>query len=150
MNEIIINVVCSIFCVVLGVSLDRIFQKRSEKPKLHFSLQSADEINNEYGTKYSPSGYQIEITNVSEKPYLLTQISLLNENKVMVDCFVDNEILQPFGCCIYELSNQEYNAIKWHCKKTGIQKCTVVAYDKTDKRVKGELDLFLPYMQSQI
>ena len=54
----------------------------------------------------------------------------------------------PFESYTYHLNEQEYDAILYHCKESNIKKSKIFAYDVGGKKCKGEIDLFLPSMQS--
>jgi len=42
---------------------------------------------------------------------------------------------------------QEYDAIQWQCKSANLKRCKVAAYDISGKRIRGSIDLILPYLQ---
>ena len=154
MLEIIIDIVCAIFCTVLGWFLNCIYEKRIQKVKLSYFLQqSADinEIDHDLRTRYSPSDYEIQIYNISDTPYILNQISLRYKKHTITDCIIaeENKVIMPYTGFTYRLNEQEYDAIRWHCKKADLKECKVVTYDVSGKKCTGKLDLILPYLQSR-
>lgn len=154
MEEIIISVISTILGSVLGWFLNCVYEKKIKKVKLSYSLQQSADINDtdhELRTKYSPSDYEIQIYNVSDTPYILNQISLRYGKHTITDCIIteENKTIMPYTNYTYRLNEQEYDAIKWHCKKANLKECKVVAYDVNGKKCIGTLDLILPYLQSR-
>lgn len=148
----IITVVGTLAGAVIGSVLTHHYDKQSRKVKLCFKLQSSDdenEIDPEYRTKTSPSDYCIVVYNIGQAPFILEQISLRHKKiGVIIDCIIEGETLMPYESFSYQLNEQEYDSILYHCKKSDINKCNIVAYDVGEKACKGELDLFQPHMQS--
>lgn len=122
-----------------------------QSAKLSFSLttngnQLEDGV---YPTKTSPSGYSIKVYNIGEKPFYLETFSLEYAEKTIVDCVLSEETaIAPYENYEYELGWQEYDAILYHCKEAGLEKCDVVAYEVGGRTVSGEIDLVLPHLQS--
>lgn len=158
MNSEIINAIITIgsgiFCTILGWVLNCLYQNRFNKVKLSFSLQQAsgieDRIVPEFRTKYSESDYCIKVYNTGNTSYILEQISLQYKKKTITDCVIveENQTIAPYGCYTYQLNEQEYDAILWHCKQADLKSCKVVAYDVAGKKTTGSLDLILPYIQT--
>lgn len=149
-----VEIVISIISSVLGWFLNCIYEKRIKKVKLSYSLQQSANINDidhELRTKYSPSDYEIQIYNIGDTPYILNQISLRYGKHTITDCIITEEdkTIIPYTSFTYRLNEQEYDAIKWHCKKANLKECKVVAYDMSGKKCIGKLDLILAYLQIQ-
>lgn len=156
MINAIISVCGTIFGTILGWTLNCLHTSWMNKSKLCFSLQPAtnvdENIYSESKTKYSHSGYQIEVYNIGNIPFVLDQFSLHYKEKIIVDCFIteENKTLFPYKNYIYQLSMQEYDVILRYCKKENLEKCKVVSYDIDKKKVKSNLDLLLPYTQTRV
>lgn len=149
-----VEIVISIISSVLGWFLNCIYEKRIKKVKLSYSLQQSANINDidhELRTKYSPSDYEIQIYNIGDTPYILNQISLRYGKHTITDCIITEEdkTIMPHTSFKYRLNEQEYDAIKWNCKKANLKECKVVAYDVSGKKCIGKLDLILAYLQSR-
>lgn len=154
MIEIIISVISTIIGTVMGWILNCIYEKRIRKVKLSYYLQQSADINDtdhELRTKYSLSDYEIQIYNIGDTPYILNQISLRYGKHTITDCIITEEdkTIMPYTSFTYRLKEQEYDAIKWHCKKANLKECKIVAYGVGSKKCIGKLDLILPYIQSQ-
>lgn len=154
MVNIIANIGYTLVGTILGWVLNVLYENKVKKVKLCYSLQQLanveDNVNLELRTKYSDSDYCIEIYNVGSTPIVLEQISLRYEKKVIVDCIItdENKTIQPYDHYTYTLNMQEYDAILWHCKNANLKRCKVSAYDVSGKRIKGSIDLVLPYLQA--
>lgn len=154
MLQTIISVIGTILGTILGWSLNCLYEQKVRKVKLCYSLQPAgnrDElVEYELRTKYSESDYCIEIYNIGTTPYFLEKFSLVYKHGIIVDCIIveNNKAIMPYERYTYHLNEQEYDSILYHCKKSDIKKCKVFAYDVADKRCVGEIDLFLPHLQS--
>lgn len=150
----IISVLGTLLGTILGWSLNCLYENNVRKVKLCYSLQpvaNQDElVEYELRTKYSESDYCIEIYNVGNTPYLLERFSLVYKKSIIVDCFIveDNKAIMPYESYTYHLNQQEYDSLLYHCNKSDIKECKVFAYDVGGKRCVGEIDLFLPHMQS--
>ena len=142
------------FDTIIGCFLNILHENRAKRAKLCFKLQPAgnneDDMTSELKTKYSASGYQIEVYNIGDTAFVLEQISLRYREKVITDCIIaeENKTLLPYKCYIYQLNTQEYDAMSWHCKNADLKRCKVFAYDVNGKKSNGSLDLFLPYIQT--
>ncbi len=151
--NIIVNVSCTLLGTILGWLLTVLYENKIKKVKLYYSLQQSADIESntdpEYRTKYSDSDYCIEVYNVGNTSIILEQISLRHKKGIVTDCVITDEdkTIQPFGHYTYQLSMQEYDAIQWHCEKANLKRCKVDAYDINGKRIRGSIDLILPYLQ---
>lgn len=152
MTETIIECISAIFCVILGWKLNCLYENKLRKVRLNYSLQQAADISDDdksLRTKYSESDYCLQIYNTGNTPYILQQISLQNRKHIITDCIIiEEKTLQPYEKFIYRFSEQEYDAILWHCEKEDIKRCKVIAFDIESKKNIGNLDLTLPYLQS--
>lgn len=149
----IITSISTIIGAILGWGLGTINERMNNRVKLCFTLQpydNGDLIEPELRTKTSESGYAIRVHNVGKVPFLLEQISLRIGNRTMVDCIIDDvKSLVPYDSIVYQLNQQEYDALLYHCKENSISECKVISYDVAKKRCESKLDLFLPKMQSE-
>lgn len=149
----IITVVGTLAGAVIGSVLTHHYDKQSREVKLCFNLQPSDgenEIDPEYRTKTSPSDYCIIAYNLGQTPFIIEQISLRGKkNNIITDCIIPGgKTLMPYESFSYQLNEQEYDSILYHCKQSDIKKCNIEAFDVGGNISKGKLDLFLPHMQS--
>ena len=150
----LIGVLGTLFGTVLGFILNYLQDSRNKKIKLCFSLQPSNMeeelIDKELRTKTSESGYCIQIYNIGQIPFLFEQISLRYKKSIITDCFNTDEqkAIMPYQGCYYKLSEQDYDAILHHCKKSNLKECKVIAYDVSGKKGKGKLELILPSIQA--
>ena len=126
--------------------IDKFTGSRSNNTKLCLRLVGtlATEITDKaYRTKTSLSDYSIEIYNMGQKPYVLDYFSLSHKKGLRIDCFPDTvkNTIQPYEKIVYNLMEQEANALEYHCKKARIKKCNVHVYDVTGKRYTTKLDV---------
>ncbi len=151
--NIIVNIGCTLLGTILGWFLNVLYENKVKKVKLCYSLQQSASIESniapEYKTKYSDSDYCIEVYNVGNTAVILEQISLRYKKRIITDCVITDEdkTIQPYGHYTYQLTMQEYDDIQWHCKNSNLKRCKVVAYDINGKRIRGSIDLILPYLQ---
>ena len=141
--------------VVIGWGLNELTTTFRERPKLCFQMVSTpdDELTEkEYRIKESPSEHGIEIFNVGEKPFILESFVICHKKKLLVDCHIaeSDRIILPFHNIIYTLSEQEANALEWHCQKEHFDKCQVIAYSVDQKKVKGILPVPLFAIRANI
>ncbi len=148
----IITVVGTLAGAVVGAVITHHYDKQNRKVKLCFSLQYSDEensIESEYRTKTSPSDYCIKVYNIGQTTFILEQISLRHKKKILTDCIAsDAKSIMPYEQYTYYLNEEEYDAIIYHCKQLEIKKCKIAAYDVGGNLCESELDLSLPYIQS--
>lgn len=150
----LIGVAGTLFIAILGWGLASIQEKQKSKIKLCYALQPSrkeDElIEKEFRTKTSESGYGIQIYNIGHAPFLFELISLRYKKTIITDCVNTEEMkaIMPYESYVYQLNEQEYEAILYHCKKGGLKECTVTAYDVSGKNGIGKLDLMLTSIQS--
>ncbi len=119
--------------------------------KLNFSLiTNGNQLeDNVYPIKTSPSGYSIKIYNIGEKPFYLKNFNLEYAGKTIVACILSKEtVIAPYKDFEYELKWQEYDDILYYCKKAKLKKCNVSAYEIGGKVLHEEIDLDLPYIQT--
>lgn len=130
--------------VVIGWILNKLTTIFRERPKLYFQMVSTpdDELTEKrYRVKESPSEHGIEILNVGEKPFILESFVICYKKKLLVDCHMpeSDRIILPFHNVVYTLSEQEANALEWHCQREHFDKCQVTACSVDHKKVKGIL-----------
>lgn len=152
--QTVISVTGTLLGTILGWYLNCLYEQKVRKVKLCYSLQPVanqnELVEHNLRTKYSKSDYCIEIYNIGSTPYLLERFSLVHKNNTIVDCVIteSDKSIMPYNFSTYHLSEQEYDAILYHCKESNIKKCKIVAYDVADKKCVGKIDLFLPHIQS--
>lgn len=134
--------------VVIGWILNKLTTIFRERPKLYFQMVSTpdDELTEKrYRAKESPSEHGVEILNVGEKPFILESFMICHKKKLLVDCHIaeSERIILPFHNVVYTLSEQEANALEWHCQKEHFDKCQVIACNVDHKKVKGILPVTL-------
>lgn len=149
----IITVIGTLVGAVIGSVLTHHYDKQSRKVKLCFTLKHSgneDRDKTEHRIKTSPSDYCITVYNLGQTPFIIEQISLRHKKiGVITDCIIpEGKTLMPYESFSYQLNEQEYDSIRYHCKQSDIKKCNIAVYDVGGKACKGELDLFLPHMQS--
>jgi hypothetical protein len=141
----------SLLGALFTVGLGYLLKKYDNRTKLQFSLCCSNNYNNTeqtLRTKTSPSDYQLDITNVGKKPVLLKNVRLSFNDEIITDIiFIDTIKILPFEQHEYTLMEQEYKALLFYCRKKNICKCDIFAYDSSDKKIKGKLDLWLLSLQ---
>lgn len=153
MMQTIISVLGTILGVILGWTLNCLYDRNAKKVKLCYSLQPATDrdgiIEPELRTKYSDSDYCIQVYNVGITPFLLEKFSLVYDNCIIVDCVIveNNKAIMPYENYTYHLNEQEYDSILHYCNKISIKKCDIIAYDVSGEKCISQLDLFLPNIQ---
>lgn len=130
--------------VIIGWGLNELAAVFRERPKLHFQMvpTSEDElIEKAYRVKENPSQYGIEIFNTGEKPFILDSFTLLTKKTLLVDCHMPevDRIILPFHNVVYTLSEQDVDALKWHCQQEYFEECQVIAYSVDGKETKSKL-----------
>ncbi|WP_373262060.1 hypothetical protein [Hungatella hathewayi] len=156
MDNSVFTAIVSIFSTVIGAFLGWFLSYMTEnlnnKVRLCFSLQpynQDDTIESELRTKYSDSGYAIFVYNTGKTPYILSEFQLNTKKTIITECVLTEAVtIMPYESYIYELNDQDYDSIRFHCGEQNISDCTIFAYDVGEKRCKAKLDLFLPKMQS--
>ena len=106
----------------------------------------------EYRVKTSPSEHGIEIFNMGEKPFVLENFEICYKKKLLVDCHMpeENRIILPYHNAIYTLSEQEADALQWHCQKEKFEECKVIAHSVDGKKAKGKLSVPLFAIRASI
>lgn len=130
---------------------DTINAHETSGTKLCFSLTTNGERleDQSYPTKTSPSGYGIKIFNLGGKPFYLESFSLGYGKNTIMDCILSEEtVIPPYQNYEFSLDWQEYDSLRHHCKRAALEKCEVEAYEVGGKTFYGEMDLSLPYLQT--
>ena len=143
----ILSGVLGIIGTLLGAALGWLLNSLSLKPKLCFVLkeqQNKDELTSkELRNKYSDSDYTVEIFNLGSTPVAVGTFGIYYKKTTLLDGADIDKIIKPYETIVYELNEQNIDTIRYHCKKSGIKKCDVIAYDVTGKRIKSVLDTTL-------
>lgn len=151
----LISACIGVIGVVIGWVLNELTTTFRGRPKLCFQMASTPDnelIEKEYRVKESPSEYGIEIFNVGEKPFVLENFGIYYKKNLLVDCYMseNDRIILPFHNVVYTLTEQEANALEWHCQKEHFDKCQVTAYSVDQKKVKGILPVPLFAIRANI
>ena len=141
--------------VVLGWILNVLTTVVRERPKLCFQMVATPDselTEKECRIKTSPSGQGIEIFNMGVKPFVLEKFEVSHKKKLLVDCYLPetDRIILPYHNVVYTLTEQESDAIDWHCKDEHFEICQITAYGIDGKRVKGKLPVPLYAMRASI
>lgn len=141
--------------VVIGWILNELTAAFRERPKLCFQIVTMPDdelIEKEYRVKESPSEHGVEIFNVGEKPFILESFGIYHKKKLLVDChmFEDARIVLPYHNVVYTLSEQEANALEWHCQREHFEECKITAYSIDGKKAKGMLPVSLFAIKANI
>ena len=98
------------------------------------------------------SEHGIEIFNVGEKPFVLENFVICYKKKILVDCQMpeSDRIILPFHNVVYTLSEQEADALEWHCQMEYFEECQVTAISIEKKKAKGILPVPLFAIRSNI
>jgi hypothetical protein len=56
----------------------------------------------------------------------------------------------PYQSMVYTLTDQEANALKFHCKQHRFQTCQVTAFDVHGKKVFAKLDVSFIFLRTTI
>ena len=62
----------------------------------------------------------------------------------------ENRIILPYHNAVYTLSEQEADAMQWHCQKEHFEECKVIAYSVDGKKAKGKLPVPLFTIRASI
>lgn len=132
--------------VIIGWGLNELSTVLRSKPKLSFQMvgtPDAELVENELRTKTSLSEYGIEVFNIGQKPFVLESFALYDGNKLLVDCYIDEQsrVILPYHNIVYTLMEQEADSLLYHCKKSHFEKCKVKAYNLSGKCIKGQLEV---------
>ena len=114
----LISALIGVIGVVIGWILNELTTVIRERPKLCFQMVVT-----------SPSEHGIEIFNMGAKPFVLENFEICYKKKLLVDCHMpeENRIILPYHNAVYTLSEQEADALQWHCQKEHFEECKVIA-----------------------
>lgn len=151
----LISAAIGILGVIIGWVLNELTTIFRGRPKLYFQMVATPEnelTEKEYRVKESSSEHGIEIFNVGEKPFVLESFVICHKKKILVDCQMpdSDRIILPFHNIVYTLSEQEANALEWHCQKEHFEECQVIAYSIEKKKVKRTLPVPLFTIRANI
>ena len=151
----LISAAIGILGVIIGWVLNELTTIFRGRPKLCFQMVAIPEnelTEKEYRVKESPSEHGIEIFNVGEKPFVLESFEIFYKKKILVDCQMpeSDRIILPFHNVVYTLSEQETDALEWHCQKEHFEECQVTAYSIEKKKAKGILPVPLFAIRANI
>ena len=106
----------------------------------------------EYRTKTSLSESGIEVFNIGEKPVILNDFTLTYRDKILVDCFIEDsqQVIAPYQSVIYTLTEQEADALQWHCNQAHFKTCDVEVHGIDGKQIKSTLSVPLFYIRSNL
>lgn len=151
----LISALIGVIGVVIGWILNELTTVIRERPKLCFQMvvtPDSELTEKEYRVKTSPSEHGIEIFNMGEKPFVLENFEICHKKKLLVDCHMpeENRIILPYHNVVYILSEQEADAMQWHCQKEHFEECKVIAYSVDGKKAKGKLPVPLFAIRASI
>lgn len=144
--ELVIALAGAIIGALVGWFLNEWSTFRRERPRLYFQMTGISEdelIERELRTKTSASEHGIEVFNVGKNDFRLDHFSLYYKNKILVDCFMDKEKqgILPNEYAVYMLTEQDADALQFHCNQHHFEECDVIAYSVNGKKVKGKLEV---------
>ena len=151
----LISAAIGILGVIIGWLLNELTTTFRGRPKLCFQMVATPEnelTEKEYRVKESFSEHGIEIFNVGEKPFVLENFVICYKKKILVDCQMpeSDRIILPFHNVVYILSEQEADALEWHCQMEYFEECQVTAISIEKKKAKGILPVPLFAIRSNI
>lgn len=140
----VIGVGGTIAGAIFGWGLTCLTTKWRERLKLCFVMISTPDselIEEELRTKTSLSENGIQVYNTGTKPFFLESFSLYHKGRLLVDCVIKDEkrTILPHECIIYTLSEQESEALQFHCDQDPFESCDVIAYSVDEKKFKSTL-----------
>ena len=141
--------------IVAGWGLNELSTCFRERTKLCFQMVSTQDdvlTEREHRVKESPSEYGIEIFNVGKKPFVLESFSIFRKKRLLVVCQMpdNNRIVLPFRSVVYVLTEQEADAMEFHCQEEHFEKCKVIAYSVDHKKIKETLLVPILAIQADI
>lgn len=151
--SVIIGGLFTILGVIIGWILNEVSTERRLKPKLCFKLNATpdcDLVEEGLRTKTSSSEYSIEIFNVGQTPVVLESFGLYLKKCILIQCFLCNEnmTILPYRNCTYVLTQQDAEALVWHCKKEGFKRCRIIASFMDGEKCHADIDLSWIYMRT--
>jgi hypothetical protein len=151
----IIGVIGTLLGTILGWALNCIQERRNNRIKLCFSLRASgleDElIKEELRTKYSESGYCMQIYNIGQIPFLFDIFLCSIKKQHILIALIQRNKMQYYHIRAIFIDSVCRSMIQFcHCKKEKLKECEVVAYDISGKKSKGRLDLILSVVQAEL
>jgi hypothetical protein len=141
----------AIIGTLLGFCLTVMKEYYDRKPRLSFNLSGQNEegyLEPEKRTKTSPSDYAIYVCNYGREPVMVRNLSLLLDKKILVDRLINGyTTILPYEKYQCVLTEQDYGALLFHCKKHKLKACDIVADNIAGGEIKGKLDLCMLNMQ---
>ena len=159
MGDSVIPVIFGGFFTILGViigwGLNEVSATRRAKPKLCFKLNSTPDselVEAELRTKTSASEYSIDIFNVGQSPVIIESFDICWRKQLLIQCFLSSEdaTILPYHNISYTLTQQDADAIEWHCKRLGFKQCRIIAISVNGKKCKASIDMSWIHMRTSI
>lgn len=146
MTTILFGGLFTLLGVIIGWGLNELSAVLRSKPKLSFQMVGTPDsefVERELRTKTSSSKYGIEIFNVGQMPFVIKSFALYDNNRLLVDCYIDEQsrVILPYHNIVYTLMEQEADSLLYHCKKSHFDTCKVIAYNLSGKCTKGQLEV---------
>lgn len=151
--SVIIGGLFTILGVIIGWILNEVSTERRLKPKLCFRLNTtpdSDLVEEGLRTKTSASEYSIEIFNAGQTPVVLESFGLYWKKRILIQCFLCNEnmTILPYQNSTYVLTQQDAEALVWHCKKEGFKRCRIIADFMDGEKCQADIDLSWIHMRT--
>lgn len=159
MGDSVIPVIFGGFFTILGViigwGLNEVSAIRRAKPKLCFKLNSTPDselVEAELRTKTSASEYSIDIYNVGQSPVIIESFDMCWRKQLLIQCFPSSEdaTVLPYHNISYVLTQQDADAIEWHCKRLGFNQCRIVATTVNGEKFKENIDVSWIHMRTSL
>lgn len=118
-----------------------------ERSKVYFkiiSIPQEEYFERRSRIKTDSSDFGIEMFNTGKNTIIVEYLSLIDKNSVLVDCFFDDSycVVSSSHSAVYHFSEEDVDALEYHCNQKQIESCEVVAHCIDGKRIKGKVDLF--------
>ena len=110
-------------------------------------------IEKELRTKTSNSEYGIELYNLSANTLLLDYFEIYHKKKLVVGTCViseDAQRIDPNQRLTYTLTEQDADALCWHCENDHFDRCNVLFHTVEGKIIKVSLDVSSILLQIEI
>lgn len=103
-------------------------------------------------TKTSASEYSIDIYNVGQSPVIIESFDMCWRKQLLIQCFPSSEdaTVLPYHNISYVLTQQDADAIEWHCKRLGFKQCRIVATTVNGEKFKENIDVSWIHMRTSL
>lgn len=144
--SVVIGGAFTVLGVIIGWGLNEMSAARRLRPHLCFKLNSTPDtelVEEGLRTKTSSSEYCIEIYNVGQSPVIIESFDMCWRKQLLIQCFPSSEdaTILPYHNISYVLTQQDADAIEWHCKRLGFKQCRIVATTVNGEEFKENIDV---------